>query len=372
MRNTLFLLPLLFVASSLQAQHQIVAGDGVLDVGETITYHRSDPSTFNSLKGTSGIDRTWDFSSLTSTGTIDVYGADSAGTPMNARSVPFATDVALRGIDRWVVWDDFTYCYNVTSNGVFMQGKYKDSGGSLGPWAIVSSHEYDNPDCAACEVEYYDFPASFGDAVNSQLQYSFSDDQGAVYYYSGEVDVDFDAYGTLTMPGGIVLNDVLRIEIKEDWDQMSNFGGMGTKLDDVDHITYEFRVKENKSAVIRYENWTGGSFHGTFGDREKLWYMDATSGALGLNTIHENLESVKLYPNPSHNQTHIAYNLNKPAQVEVKVLDINGRVIDVVFSGEQEADGYNLPYRLDQLDMGSYLVEVSIDGEKTTRKLMVR
>ncbi len=372
MKNTFTLASLLLIGSSSIGQHTIDQNNGVLDIGESITYNTADPATFSALKGSTGIDRTWDFSSLTPTGTITVQAVDSAGTPMNARGVPFSTDVALRDIDRWIVWDDFTHCYRNGSNGLVYIGRYNDVGGSLGPWAIVASHQYDNADCMGCEVEFFDYPATYDDDVSSSLRYTWSDQTGAVYYYDGDVDVEIDAYGTLTMPGGLVLNDVMRIAIIEEWDEMSNFGGQGVKLDDVEHTTYEYRVKDNKSALIRHEFWTGGAFHDANGDRNKFYYMDANSGGLGSNTIYTNLESVKLYPNPSHNQTHIAYNLTNPGIVEINVLDISGKIVDVVFNGEQEAEGYNLAYRLDQLDQGSYLVEVIIDGERTTRKLMVR
>ena len=372
MKNTLTLASLLLIAAASSAQHTIDQNNGVLDLGESIIYNTADPATFASLKGSSGVDRTWDFSSLVSTGTITVEAVDSAGTPENARGVAFAEDVALRDIDRWIMWEDFAHCYRNSSNGLIYVGRYNDVGGSLGPWAIVASHQYDNADCIGCEVEMFDYPATFGDKVSSSLRYTWSDQTGAVFYYDGDVDVEIDAHGTLTMPGGLVLEDVMRIEIKENWDEMSNFGGMGTKLDDVDHLTYEYRVKDNKSPLIRHEYWTGGAFHTTNGDRNKFYFMDASSGSLGSNTIFANLESVKLFPNPSHNQTHIAYNLTKPSTVEINVLDISGKRVDVVFNGEQEAEGYNLPYRLDNLDQGSYLVEVIIDGERTTRKLMVR
>ncbi len=360
----------LMVCGALSAQYDVTSANALLNVGESITYHTADPSTFS--KGTGGGGKTWDYSSLSSTGTVPMIGHDSASAPKDAAG--FSVLFGFSGIDRVIEFDDYLYLYYMTNSYVDRYMKMEDQHGSLpNKWAIVGHHKYDNSECMGCSIELLEFPATYDDdKITSTMKFTFTDPDGANYFYDGRVETELDALGTLTLPGGLVVNDVQRFVIEESYDEMDSFSAMNTKIGEADHITIEWRANDNRSALIRYEMFEGGSYHQKYGDREKLYYIDAASGAIGLNTIHKNLESVKVFDNAHLNQAHVVYNVNHTADVQVRMLDINGRVMNVLADETQAVGGYNLVQPLNDVAAGTYLIEVSIDGESTTRKLIVR
>ena len=57
--------------------------------------------------------------------------------------------------------------------------------------------------------------------------------------------------------------------------------------------------------------------------------MDSLAANSGLNIIENNRKEwqVSAYPNPSSNQVRFAFNLNIPSDINLLIMDINGRII---------------------------------------------
>lgn len=85
--------------------------------------------------------------------------------------------------------------------------------------------------------------------------------------------------------------------------------------------------------------------------------------------------SLSLYPNPVANQTTISFDVLKPGNVQVSVLDVTGKVVDVLMNadlatGTQQvvwnvADGSNV-------NPGVYFVKVNNAGSLAVRKIVVQ
>ncbi len=98
-------------------------------------------------------------------------------------------------------------------------------------------------------------------------------------------------------------------------------------------------------------------------------YDEATVG------IKENataVNGVALFPNPSNGETFLKFNLNSASPVEITVTDILGKkVIDLGktnFSAGQQTLSIN---KDNVLPKGIYMVSISADGAKSTKKLVI-
>jgi hypothetical protein len=60
------------------------------------------------------------------------------------------------------------------------------------------------------------------------------------------------------------------------------------------------------------------------------------------------------YPNPFSNITRIPYSVAIDARVSIKVFDMVGREVDIIFNGERAADSYSVEYNTAKLSPGVY------------------
>jgi hypothetical protein len=77
-----------------------------------------------------------------------------------------------------------------------------------------------------------------------------------------------------------------------------------------------------------------------------------------------------MYPNPTSGQVALSFNLKNETNVEVMVMDIQGKVIAQRAYGSMNGSSV-IEYNAAGLTPGVYVVEVLLDGEKITRRLVV-
>jgi PKD repeat protein len=93
------------------------------------------------------------------------------------------------------------------------------------------------------------------------------------------------------------------------------------------------------------------------------------SCTVGIETIVKN-ESISIYPNPAHNSAIISVDCNQAGNISIKMFDVTGRQVSVVFEGKTVAGSniYTIP--LDGLSEGMYMVRLYDGSSVVTRKLV--
>ena len=97
-----------------------------------------------------------------------------------------------------------------------------------------------------------------------------------------------------------------------------------------------------------------------------------------VNTISEEtvntsgFEMFPSFPNPTNGVTRVQFRLDHASDVSFDVIDITGKVVYTLDMGTQ-APGYN-SISLDASDFASgvYTYTLSVDGERSTDRLMVK
>ncbi len=94
-----------------------------------------------------------------------------------------------------------------------------------------------------------------------------------------------------------------------------------------------------------------------------------------LFTVGENdlikISKVVSYPNPASDYFNVRYSIKEAAQVEILLLDINGKTIERKSLGKLVANEYNDVFNTSHLASGNYFLEFIMDGEKITHKVMI-
>jgi hypothetical protein len=79
-----------------------------------------------------------------------------------------------------------------------------------------------------------------------------------------------------------------------------------------------------------------------------------------------------MFPNPTHNSASIFFTLSDAATIRFHVCDISGRVVEKERIFESGAGNNSYVINSEQkLQPGIYFVNVSVNGQKFTRKLLV-
>jgi 1,4-alpha-glucan branching enzyme len=127
-----------------------------------------------------------------------------------------------------------------------------------------------------------------------------------------------------------------------------------------------------------YEFFTGDSLNVTATSQQ----LSLAAGEYRLYTSRKTVVSTEgtakaspfnllLFPNPTQNETTVAYNLTQNAIVTVEVFDMLGRKIATLAQNEAQPEGMQtLYYDTADLAAGAYIVRLSANGVQETLKLM--
>jgi hypothetical protein len=96
----------------------------------------------------------------------------------------------------------------------------------------------------------------------------------------------------------------------------------------------------------------------------------AYSDVIGINEEMENNFGISLYPNPADEYSNISLDLNSPEQVQLSVIDINGKVVASRNYGTLNGKML-LPVMTENFAAGIYLVNITVGNKIVTRRLIV-
>ena len=97
-----------------------------------------------------------------------------------------------------------------------------------------------------------------------------------------------------------------------------------------------------------------------------------TGGNAGLYDLtQDELENaVTIYPNPANESTTLSLNLNNASNVEMKLVNVSGQVLSSSnFSVLSGIHNFNL--NTSNYDSGIYFIELTINGTKVAKRLMI-
>ncbi|MBP9725384.1 MAG: PKD domain-containing protein, partial [Bacteroidia bacterium] len=79
-----------------------------------------------------------------------------------------------------------------------------------------------------------------------------------------------------------------------------------------------------------------------------------------------------VYPNPFTSTATINYSLVKGGNLEVKVFDMYGREVAVLFNGKQNAGGYEISFIAEEFNLsaGNYMVQLTLNGETASKQII--
>jgi hypothetical protein len=85
----------------------------------------------------------------------------------------------------------------------------------------------------------------------------------------------------------------------------------------------------------------------------------------------EGRTEIRIYPNPLTLSTNIFYRLERPAFIEIAIIDIQGRVQAVLVKGYQSAGDHSIEWKADNFSPGVYFCTIRSEQFNITRKMIL-
>ena len=106
---------------------------------------------------------------------------------------------------------------------------------------------------------------------------------------------------------------------------------------------------------------------------DKAWLDDVNFPAISTPAaVDENVQisAIDVYPNPAERTQNMELSLSQSAQVVVDLLDRNGKKIRNINHGSLSGGKHKFSYDLSNLSRGLYLLNIKVDGEQHTIKIV--
>jgi hypothetical protein len=222
------------------------------------------------------------------------------------------------------------------------------------------------------------FPFSYGDSYTDNYSGSFTV-QTAVPVTTegnGNAIVNADSWGTLKLPMGVSIDSVLRVKTTEYLITDTISLGPPSNLT-IPPITIS-------GEYINYYKPSLSSFplltiiKGSYNQGENI--LDSTQNILSqypleipnsVQLINEQVKS-SLFPNPTNsNATTLTLDLKENKAVSVSILNSLGQNVNTVFSGSLNKGENGIKINTTNLSKGIYFINITIDQQLITKKLMV-
>lgn len=291
-------------------------------------------------EGSAGANQTWNFASLTSSGSSTSNCVTVASTP-NGSSFPSA-NIAFNNVST------SNYSYYKTSATA-----YQSYGNVLSNGVVMSNS---NPE------DMLRFPFTYTNTYTDPWATTFVNG-GYTFYRTGATTITADAYGTLILPTGTISN-VTRIHMVQDY-QDSAFIGMPyviTYLND-EYLWYKDGTHSVLAACFTFT--TNGASPSQAG-----FYLNTP---VGIEETERMLSAVNLYPNPAAENVSFELELTENASVLVKFYDVLGN--EVMASIQQTGSiGKNIiSIPVETLTEGIYFADITVgNNNKVSKRFVVK
>lgn len=135
-------------------------------------------------------------------------------------------------------------------------------------------------------------------------------------------------------------------------------------LEDIAQITFT-------GTVLNLELKDGTVYSNDISTIQKFQYE---GNAVGIEQAIENMNAlqVQTYPNPNNGNFQIAYTLPQATNIQVSIINLEGKIIENVFDGRQNAGKHVLEAQLNELTSGTYICRISSETMTISKQVIIK
>lgn len=99
--------------------------------------------------------------------------------------------------------------------------------------------------------------------------------------------------------------------------------------------------------------------------------LSITNGPTGINENFKYATKFNVYPNPSHAQSKIAFELKESSMMIIQLLDISGKTIQTIADKEFEEGNHEIQFNTSKLNKGMYFIRVNGTQGAFSHKILI-
>ncbi len=245
------------------------------------------------------------------------------------------------------------------------------------------------------------------------MPYSFNFGQSAKKDYSseglyssqeplkanGEITIEADAFGIMILPSGDTLSHVMRIKSIQTVNEADSARLLENNPLKMEVESYKWYAKGYRYPVfetiksydlrdtLRTENFSVAFFYPPqehyylWDDSENLAVMDSLWSEKNKGQITENNNpnqdltegnkfNYNFFPNPVVNDLNVEYLLKENSQISITLFDMNGKIANSIPTQTQKAGLYTENIDCSSLTDGNYILQINVDGEIISNKII--
>ncbi len=339
------LLFVIVLSYSVLAQITITTSDraNIFTVGNTVTIY-SDTSQSNVDIGSTGGGNNWDFTGLTYDFSGSFESVDPSTTSYNSDFLgadACAHSVSSSSGSQTDIWSYFKL------NGTY---DLMGTATTISSQSGIISETKNSP-----FRQQYVNPMTY----NSNWMQTFTQSQflngSQISSSSVSTSAVVDAYGTMTLPGGMSY-DALRIK------ETTTVGSFSS-------VSFTFVAKNGAQVEVSATN-SNPSDNGVI-SADNTSYNGAlvATGVEQTSNLPKNFNLKQNYPNPFNPSTKIVYTLSKESKVKLIIYDILGNEVANLVDKEQPAGVYRVNFNASNLASGFYIAQLRTNNFIKTIKM---
>lgn len=135
-------------------------------------------------------------------------------------------------------------------------------------------------------------------------------------------------------------------------------------LEDIAQITFT-------GTVLNLELKDGTVYSNDISTIRKFQYEGNT---VGIEQAIENMNALQIqtYPNPNNGNFQIAYTLPLSTNIQVSIINLEGKIIENVFEGRQEVGKQVLEAQLIDVASGTYICRISSEAMTINKQVIIK
>ncbi|MGM0498431.1 MAG: T9SS type A sorting domain-containing protein [Bacteroidota bacterium] len=276
----------------------------------------------NAEEGPAGASEVWDFSDLEKESEFKSKML-SSGFVDNSEKIPEANVVLEE--------NGTHFFFEVSKSGMKQYGTITKNNSVI---------QYDKPFVKMV------YPFEYGDSKEGKYSGKLITSKNEKEF-NGKYNIQVDGYGKLKLPGGVVIDDVVRLKTEK----TKQYEGSSNESTIVSYKWYCSQVRYPLLTIIKSKredksHYLKSAYYADAGLIDQDEDRDEKKEAQSENSNSE----VKIFPNPFRNNFTVEYQLGSSQDVEINVFNSSGQMVKDI--------------RLDDQRAGSYSKEISTNGEK--------
>jgi enterochelin esterase-like enzyme len=118
-----------------------------------------------------------------------------------------------------------------------------------------------------------------------------------------------------------------------------------------------------------HEGHSWGNWRAHIDNALEMFFPGDSTSAVSVSSVPELFSSLRSYPNPFNSATTISFVLSEPCYVELKVFDVQGRLVATLVDSPMTAGAHEVPFDGRELSSGIYFCRLTNGTDIVTHKM---